>query len=183
MGSLHTSRIHSMNKTILAILLALVAAACVAESDYTVPEENLTSSDNFSEDIIVTQESAGGRKLCARLYQHSNFRGRSYRVYQNVRFLRGFNDQLSSLRVYRGCTVTLFQHSNYRGRSYAYKAGNYNFNVVKRTIGNDNVSSLMVWKKKKKKGGKKKKKGGKKKKKGGGKKKRNPKTGKVCNSK
>jgi hypothetical protein len=89
-----------------------------------------------------------GRRLCARLYQHANFRGRVYNVYGNVRFLRGFNDQLSSLRVYRGCRVTLYQHSRYRGRRYTYRGGRrgraYNFNTIRKTIGNDQVSSVSV---------------------------------------
>merc|ERR1719198_521503 len=85
-----------------------------------------------------------GRRLCAILYQHSNYRGKQYRVYRNVRFLRGFNDVLSSMRVYN-CHVRLYQHSNYRGRKYGYDRGSYNYNTIRRTIGNDVVSSVRVW--------------------------------------
>merc|ERR1711988_1898936 len=96
-------------------------------------------------DPEFVQTKAGvGRRLCARLYQHSNFRGRVYNVYSNVGFLRGFNDQLSSMRVYN-CHIRLYQHSNYRGRSHAYGRGNYNYHVIRRTIGNDQVSSVRVW--------------------------------------
>merc|ERR1712054_512995 len=96
-------------------------------------------------DPEFVQTKAGvGRRLCARLYQHSNFRGRVYNVYSNVGFLRGFNDQLSSMRVYN-CHIRLYQHSNYRGRSHAYGRGNYNYHMIRRTIGNDQVSSVRVW--------------------------------------
>jgi len=84
------------------------------------------------------------RRLCAILYQHSNYRGRRVYVYNNVRFLRGFNDQLSSMRVYN-CHVRLYKHSNYRGRSHGYNRGSYNYHTIRRTIGNDVVSSVRVW--------------------------------------
>merc|ERR1712232_1166273 len=83
--------------------------------------------------------------LCARLYQHSNFRGRVYNVYNNVRFLRGFNDELSSMRVYNHCHVRLYKHANYRGRSHGYGRGSYNYHTIRRTIGNDQVSSVRIW--------------------------------------
>merc|ERR1719230_1249564 len=86
-------------------------------------------------------------RLCAKLYQHANYRGRVFKVYGNIRFLRGFNDQTSSIRVYRGCRVALYQHAKYGGRRYFYRGGrSYNFGTIRRTIGNDRVSSVRVWK-------------------------------------
>merc|ERR1712159_193438 len=84
------------------------------------------------------------RGICARLYQHSNFRGKAYNVFRSVRFTRGFNDQMSSMRVFRGCRVRVYEHSNFRGRSRLINPGNYNYHWIRRHFGNDKLSSVRV---------------------------------------
>merc|ERR1711939_847294 len=56
-----------------------------------------------------------GRRLCARLYEHANFRGKVFHVYRDVRYLGWFNDKLSSMKVYN-CHIRLYPHSRYRGK-------------------------------------------------------------------
>ena len=40
--------------------------------------------------------------------------------------------------------MTLYQHGDFSGRSHKYGMGNHNIDVIRRTIGNDEVSSLYV---------------------------------------
>jgi len=84
-------------------------------------------------------------RICARLYQHANFRGKAYNVYRSVPFTRGFNDQMSSMRVYRGCHVRLYEHAKFRGRSRLVGPGKYNYNWIRRAFGNDKLSSVKVY--------------------------------------
>jgi len=63
-----------------------------------------------------------------KVYKDSRYRGKSRGVkigeYANMRLLIG-NDQISSLKIPKGCYVQLFEHSGFTGRSIFLFAGNY----------------------------------------------------------
>jgi len=84
-----------------------------------------------------------GKRLCARLYEHSNYRGRVFNVYKDTRYLGWFNDRLSSMKVYN-CHIMLYPHKNYRGGFKEFGPGSYNYYKIRRTVGNDRVSSLRA---------------------------------------
>jgi len=94
---------------------------------------------------IRRRRARRGGRICARLYQHSNFRGRQFIVRRSWRFLRGFNDKMSSMRVYRGCKIRIYQHGNWRGKHRLLGPGNYNYNWIRRYFGNDILSSVRVY--------------------------------------
>ena len=55
------------------------------------------------------------------------------------------NDQLSSLRVLEGCTVTVYQHGGYGGWSAHFGPGDYDKNAFVAAGGrNNDASSLKV---------------------------------------
>ena len=79
---------------------------------------------------------------CATMYQHYHYRGRQLRI-NNGQVLNNFvrlrfNDQLSGVKVRRGCTLQVFEHVNYRGRRLQFKGRN---NCCFRGWWNDKASS------------------------------------------
>merc|ERR1712199_100203 len=52
---------------------------------------------------------------------------------------------MSSMRVYRGCHVRLYEHARFRGRSRLVGPGKYNYNWIRRAFGNDKLSSVRVY--------------------------------------
>jgi len=87
----------------------------------------------------------------AKLFEHGDFKGNQVEFSAGNYDMAamesaGFkNDQLSSLAVEidNGC-VTLYQHERFGGNSWGYNMGYHDIDVVRRTIGNDQVSSLKV---------------------------------------
>ncbi|MDE1463345.1 beta/gamma crystallin-related protein [Spartinivicinus poritis] len=83
----------------------------------------------------------------ATVYQHCNFDGYGVRLapgHYNLRQLRGLgirNDDLSSIRVPYGVSVTLYEHDNFRGR--AWRLNSDTSCLVSRGA-NDQVSSIVV---------------------------------------
>ncbi|WP_163836623.1 beta/gamma crystallin-related protein [Spartinivicinus ruber] len=83
----------------------------------------------------------------ATVYQHCNFDGYRVRLapgHYNLRQLRGLgikNDDLSSIRVPYGMSVTLYEHDNFRGR--AWRLNSDTSCLVSRGA-NDQVSSIVV---------------------------------------
>ena len=72
--------------------------------------------------------------LIVEVFQHLNFHGRNSFVIEPVQHLRqiGLNDQISSLKVYRGPNfsnsnhkVILYEHPRFRGRKIAFGPGFY----------------------------------------------------------
>lgn len=62
------------------------------------------------------------RAACV-MYQHADYRGRAYRLGPNARVGyvgNGFNDQMSSARVARGCRLTVHEHARFRGARRSY---------------------------------------------------------------
>ncbi|MDE1462401.1 hypothetical protein [Spartinivicinus poritis] len=81
------------------------------------------------------------------VYQHCNYDGYSvslepgyYKLYQ-LRELGVKNDDLSSVKVPAGLTVTLYEHDNFGGRSWLL---NSNESCLVRRGANDQVSSIVV---------------------------------------
>ena len=77
-------------------------------------------------------------------YEDTNFRGQSFCVPRGATYSalpRGFNDRISSVRVFGNGEVVLFQNDNFRGRSEVVRG------EVRDLRGNwqDNVSSLRVF--------------------------------------
>ena len=77
-------------------------------------------------------------------YEDTNFRGQSFCVPRGATYSalpRGFNDRISSVRVFGNGEVVLFQNDNFRGRSEVVRGD------VRDLRGNwqDNVSSLRVF--------------------------------------
>merc|ERR1711907_17179 len=48
-------------------------------------------------------------------------------------------------RLYRGCHVRLYEHAKFRGRSRLVGPGKYNYNWIRRAFGNDKLSSVKVY--------------------------------------
>ena len=91
-------------------------------------------------------------RLVVEVFQHTNFRGRMGYVVEPVQHTRhiGFQDNISSLRVYKGPNfssnphykVLLYQHTNYRGRKLALGPGFYpNLHDTAYNFG-DRISSI-----------------------------------------
>ena len=91
-------------------------------------------------------------RLIVEVFQHTNFRGRMSYVVEPVQHTRhiGFQDNISSLRVYKGPNfssnpnykVLLYQHTNYRGRKLALGPGFYpNLHDTAYNFG-DRISSI-----------------------------------------
>ena len=74
-------------------------------------------------------------RLIVEIFQHTNFRGRMGYVVEPVPFTAhiGFQDNISSLRVYKGPSfssnpnykVILYQHRDFRGKKLALGPGFY----------------------------------------------------------
>ena len=60
--------------------------------------------------------------ICAVLYEHANYGGASYHVFNgqgNVAWIGDWwNDKVSSVHVSPGCQITLYEHANYSGMPY-----------------------------------------------------------------
>jgi len=85
------------------------------------------------------------------LYDGSNFSGdtRVYRSYQNCLVDDNFNDRTSAIKVERDDAtfpaVLLYNGCNFGGtKTVGLGVGNYDFNAVSNSIGNDALSSLKV---------------------------------------
>ena len=92
--------------------------------------------------VINDRCSSTGPTGCATMYQHYHYRGRQLRI-NNGQVLNNFvrlrfNDQLSGVKVRRGCTLQVFEHVNYRGRRLQFKGRN---NCCFRGWWNDKASS------------------------------------------
>jgi len=87
----------------------------------------------------------------AKLFEHGDFTGNqvefSFGAYDQAAMQSaGFkNDDLSSLSVEvdNDC-VTLYQHGGFDGNSWGYTMGCHDIDVLRSTVGNDEVSSLKV---------------------------------------
>ena len=76
-------------------------------------------------------------------YEEANYRGRSFCAPRGATYTslpRGFNDRISSIRVFGG-EVRLFQNGNFRGRSTEVQSDTPNL----RGNWRDNVSSIRVF--------------------------------------
>lgn len=66
------------------------------------------------------------QQYCATMYQHYHYRGRQVRMNsgQSLNYFPHirFNDQLSAVRVRRGCTLQVFEHVHYRGRRLTFNS-------------------------------------------------------------
>jgi hypothetical protein len=77
-------------------------------------------------------------------YEDTGFRGQSFCVPRGATYAalpRGFNDRISSIRVFGGGEVVIFQNDNFRGRSQVVRGD------VRDLRGNwkDDVSSIRVF--------------------------------------
>ena len=72
------------------------------------------------------------------LYQHSYYRGIKH-VYTDSGNLRR-NDDMSSLKVPKGCCVIVYENSNYEGRSHKF----CQITTFVGGVWNDKVSSIEI---------------------------------------
>ena len=97
------------------------------------------SHDTSSHDY----ESSHGRG--ATLYVDTRYRGTSEEVEGEIASMKRTrigNDELSSVRVSRGCTVELFEDDDFRGRSIVLRDDEPDLGDTR--MGNDEVSSVIV---------------------------------------
>ena len=65
------------------------------------------------------------RKTCT-MYEHRDFAGDKYRLRANRRvdYLgNSWNDEISSVKVPRGCRLKVFEHADFRGASRTFRSG------------------------------------------------------------
>ena len=85
-------------------------------------------------------------KVC-KLFQHADFQGKKYPLFANSQMSvlnsrSDWNDEVSSVKVPRGCRLTVYEHKDYRGASTTFYAGKHEF--VGRNW-NDRVSSAACY--------------------------------------
>ena len=72
--------------------------------------------------LFIFTASANAGDICAVLYEHANYGGASYHVFNgegNVGWIGDWwNDKVSSVHVSPGCQITLYEHANYAGMPY-----------------------------------------------------------------
>lgn len=74
------------------------------------------------------------------MYEHADFGGKRYVVSANTKHTLGheWNDEVSSVKVPRGCRLLVYQHRNFRGDQRPFSAGSYP-NIG--NLWNDQISS------------------------------------------
>ncbi|TOD07919.1 hypothetical protein CGJ70_23730, partial [Vibrio parahaemolyticus] len=73
------------------------------------------------------------------IYEHENKKGKKYVLTDDVPFLEGMNDKMSSWSIPAGWEVRFYEHENYQGRYYTRGSGHGN------TDGwNDMISSVKI---------------------------------------
>lgn len=77
------------------------------------------------------------------VYEHSDFRGRNYRLYESCAKLP-YNDTLSSVKFYNGAYIWVYEHANFEGKRYGYIKPSIDYRGY---WFNDKVSSILfdVW--------------------------------------
>jgi hypothetical protein len=108
----------------------------------------LGAEDLPSQPMLTTQSSV----VLAILYEHADYRGNSWIIqssadcrsgpFKGLYFKKGdyWNDRISSLRVYAGCTVTLFENNPCTGTQVSFASST---NYVGRAM-NDQTSCVYI---------------------------------------
>jgi hypothetical protein len=94
--------------------------------------------------VPVWGRNDGALRDGACFYEDANFHGQSFCVPRGATFTalpRGFNDRISSVRVFGDADVRIFQNDNFRGRSAEIRNDTPNL----RGNWRDNVSSIRVF--------------------------------------
>ena len=98
----------------------------------------------------ATEALSAPSKSCVTLYEHINYRGKSYRLCWNDPNLvnNDWNDIASSAKVTSGKGITLYEHVNYKGARKHLRPGNYNdfrnLDLGNNRNWNDVVSSVKI---------------------------------------
>lgn len=69
--------------------------------------------------LLAISQTAQAGDICAVLFEHANYGGANYVVYNpnaNTSYVGDWwNDKVSSVSVLPGCHITLFEHANFGG--------------------------------------------------------------------
>lgn len=104
-----------------------------------VGRHDLAALRALGNDVISSIKVGAGVRVIG--YEHAGFTGVARAFTGQVGNVAEMNDRISSL-VIEPLTVTLFQHAQYGGTSQNLGLGR--FDVAKLTVGNDQVSSVLV---------------------------------------
>lgn len=100
---------------------------------------SIMAQDNY--DYFETRDpkfTSGDKKMIQLLYpsnsntpyvdifEHSDFKGLSYRLYEGTTRLP-FNDKLSSMKLYNDAFILVYEDTNYRGKCFAYNVSSYDY--------------------------------------------------------